>query len=274
MSTSQHNATRDLNGIPVNLIKDIVTGVLKDWTGETFGYVWNSDTLAWEKSKQAVLNAIGSEINVNVADIEAILTNGTQRSKITDGTNNAEITVGAATGAKGLRVFIGPTDPISDLPVFVEFSHHQIHEGEAHMACYLIASLGLNANFNFRINVPTSIYPHTVIEVISTSEAELFLYEGMTFTAGNGGTQVATNNHNRNSSIIPGTTIYQNATPATTGTEIWCGLVGSGNRAGSGDRGLNEFILKANTNYLYRVTSRVASNKILVRFNFYEDLGV
>lgn len=31
--------------------------------------------------------------------------------------NIAEVIAGAVTGAKGLRVYIGPTDPISDVPV-------------------------------------------------------------------------------------------------------------------------------------------------------------
>lgn len=31
---------------------------------------------------------------------------------------------------KGLRVLIGPTDVISNMPVFQLYDHHQIHEGE------------------------------------------------------------------------------------------------------------------------------------------------
>jgi hypothetical protein len=33
-------------------------------------------------------------------------------------------------GTKALAVSIGPTDPISDIPVMMPYDHHQLHEGE------------------------------------------------------------------------------------------------------------------------------------------------
>lgn len=197
----------------------------------------------------------------------------------TDASGNSIVVAGAATGVKGVRVYGGPTDPISDVPVYVDFSHHQVHEGESHEYCYLIGSLASGVSQDFRINVPagltpTTRTPHFLMEVISTLEAEIYLYEAMTYTVGNGGTLQTSYNRNRNSATTPATTIYLTPTPATTGTQIWIGLTGSGVRAGSGDRALTEWDLAANKDYLFRITSRAAGNKILVRFLWYEDLGV
>jgi hypothetical protein len=207
-------------------------------------------------------------------------TDGTQKTQITDPDGDvAQVIAGANTGVKGLRVYGGPTDPISDIPVVIQYDHHQVHEGESHEYCYLAASVGLNANLDYRLNVPDGLTPtirtpHLIMEVVTTAEAEVYLFEDMTFTVGNGGTLQTSYNRNRNSATTPGMTIYLTPTPATTGTNIWIGLTGSGKSVGSGDRANLEWDLKPNANYLFRVTSRAAGNKILVRLLWYEDLGV
>jgi len=197
---------------------------------------------------------------------------------LVDGNGNTLVSTKPFTSETALRVFIGPTDPISDIPVMIPFDHHQVHEGEAHGYANLVSSLGSGASKDFRLNVPVGLNsaatcPHLVYEVISTGEAEVYLYEGMTFAGGNGGTQRTCYNRNRNSASLAQMTIFEDPTPATTGTNIWIGLVGSGNKAGSGDRALTEWLL-APGNYLARVTSRTASNKVVIRFDWYEDLGV
>ena len=178
-----------------------------------------------------------------------------------------------------MRVFGGPTDPISAIPVHIPFDHHQVHEGESHEYNYLINSMNSGTSQDFRINVPaglaaTTRAPHMTIEIISTLETETYLYEGMTYDTGNGGTLQASYNRNRSSANVPGMTIYLTPTAATTGTNIWIGLTGSGRSAGTESRAMTEWILKPNTNYLLRITSRAAGDKILVRVLWYEDLGV
>ena len=57
--------------------------------------------------------------------------------KIMDNDGNiAKVITGYFTGEKGLRVFVGPTDPISDMPVFILAEHHHMHEGEMHQVTY------------------------------------------------------------------------------------------------------------------------------------------
>ena len=183
------------------------------------------------------------------------------------------------TKTKAINVQIGPGDVISNIPVTITYEHHQVHEGESHEYNYLISSLASGSNQDFRVNVPagltaTTRAPHVIFEVISTLEAELYLYEDMTYTVGNGGTLQTTYNRNRSSATTPGMTIYLSPTPATTGNNLWIGLVGSGRAAGGEARGMTEWVLKPNADYLFRVTSRAAGNKIVVRLIWYEDLGV
>lgn len=183
----------------------------------------------------------------------------------------------ANTGVRALTVAIGPTDPISDVPVVMDFAHHQVHEGETHTWGVLVSSLASGANKDIRLVVPdgltpTTRTPHLEFEVVSTAEAEIYFYEGTTYT-GNG-SQRTSLNRNRNSLTTPAMTIWEDPTVNAVGTQLWVGLSGSGRRAGGGDRGLAEWDLAVNQSYNLRVTSRAASNKIVIRLSWYEDLGV
>lgn len=190
-----------------------------------------------------------------------------------------ETRIQTPTKTKALNVQIGPGDVISNIPVVIEYDHHQIHEGESHIYCYLVASLASGSNQDFRINVPaglapTTRTPHVIFEVISTLETEIYLYEDMTYNAGNGGTLQTSYNRNRNSANAAQMKIYLSPTAAATGTLIHVGLSGSGRAAGADGRSMTEFDLKPNSDYLLRITSRAASDKIVVRVLWYEDLGV
>lgn len=198
----------------------------------------------------------------------------------TDGTTAASVEARKQTPTgNALNVQIGPGDPISNVPVVIEYDHHQVHEGEQHGYSNLTSTLASGSSKNFRINVPAALdtvyeAPHMIIEVITTLEAEAYLYEDMTYTVGNGGTERTSYNRNRlAAATVAATKIYEDPTPATTGTNLWIGLTGSANRAGSGSRSLTEWVLKPG-DYLVRITSRAAGCKVLVRFEWYEDLGV
>jgi len=200
-----------------------------------------------------------------------------QHIALSDAAGMPLVVTGQNTGERGLRVYIGPTDPISDIPVFMQFDHHQVHEGETHIWSVLVASLASGSNKDIRLVVPagltpTTQTPHLEYEIITTGEAEVYFYEATTYTAP--GTLVTSINRNRNSIITPAMTIYEDPTVNAVGTLLWLGLTGSGVKAGGGDRGLAEFDLAANQVYTLRVTSRAASNKVVIRLNWYEDLQV
>lgn len=197
-------------------------------------------------------------------------------SKIGDGTNTAVIQVGSVNGEKGVRVFIGPTDPISDLPVFVDFDHHQNHEGEAYQYYYYNATL--NGTVDFRLVVPayaTAIRaPHFSLELICDNTADLFIFEAPTVT-GNGSEVTTVRNRNRlGTPNVPGMKIYTGATYSGTGTELARYITIASARASvATDTSKAEWILKPSTEYLVRLTT-VGAAKTLLRMNWYEDLGV
>ena len=187
-----------------------------------------------------------------------------------------DVVVGPVTGEIGQRVYIGPTDPVSDLPVFVDFDHHQNHEGEAYQYYYYNASL--NGTVDFRLVVPAYAEeiraPHMSLELICDGTASLYLYEAPTVNAA--GTAVTTiRNRNRiGTPNVPGMVIRTGATFTATGTELARYITIVSARASiNTDTSKAEWILKPETEYLVRLTTGAASIAML-RMNWYEDLGV
>lgn len=178
-----------------------------------------------------------------------------------------------------LHVAIGPYDPISRIPVVLDFDHHQVHEGEAYQYSWYGAVN--NTSKDFKLVVPnvtaTTRTPHMVMEVISDATALVYLYEGTTFTA-EGVEDTAVYNRNRNVLTAAGTKVYVTGGTALTvnalGTKLWTGwLIASARASLATDRSLSEWDLKSNTVYLVRVTTTGNAN-VLARINWYEDLGV
>lgn len=197
-----------------------------------------------------------------------------QKIKDSDG-DVAEVVSGPFTGVKGLRVYGGPTDPISDMPVFVQSEHHHLHEGELHQVTYFPAALANGASINFRLVVgdliATTRTPHIALELDTTGESWLYLYE--TPTTSTNGTQLPVKNKNRNSAIVPTMTIWQAPTVTDVGTPLSAWISGAGEKSGGQARESVEWDLAPNTVYLVRVTAK-NTNNICLRFQWYEDLGV
>lgn len=177
-----------------------------------------------------------------------------------------------------LNVQIGPGDVISNIPVFIDFDHHQLHEGETYQYSRYWS---VNGTYNIRISVPnvvaTKATPHILWEVIADNSAFIYLWEGVTWTAV--GTQ-ETNVYNRNRNVAdaPGTKIYVTGATALTvnaaGTKLTTGwLIQTAKVALATERSLSEWDLKAATEYNLQIVTIAATN-ILLRLNFYEDLGV
>lgn len=188
--------------------------------------------------------------------------------------NQAAVIVGPFTGIKGLRVYGGPTDPISDIPVKIEFDHHQLHEGELFRAQDVQSSLG-NATVKYGITVPVFAVPiqspHMVITAdIYNGTVFIQLYEAATFT---GGAALNIYNRNRNISTTPGASIKTGVT-STNGVLLDSLYVGSGSKASSSNRAAVEWVLKSNTIYRVDAIGKVAGTEAVIGFDWYEDLGV
>jgi hypothetical protein len=173
-----------------------------------------------------------------------------------------------------LNVQIGPGDPISNIPVVMEFEHHQVHEGETHRVQSAQASLG-TGTVKYGITVPvfspTVHAPHMVLAVsIYNGSAKVLFYEGATFT---GGSPITAYNRNRNSATTPTTTITGGVT-STDGTLIETFYVGAGSKTAGSFRGDSEWVLKSNTIYRADLVGLVANTEAVLSFGWYEDLGV
>lgn len=201
-------------------------------------------------------------------------TNKSQYVRITDGVDDAAVIAGAFTGEKGLRVFGGPTDPVSDIPVGIDFGHHQRHEGETHRAEYFDQSLDTNTvKFALTVPVYASLIhaPHLLImSEVYNGSLLVRIYEGATFT---GGSDLPSKNANRNSLTTPGMTIKSGVT-STDGTLLpFSHYVGAGSRE-AGSRATDEILLKSNTVYRVDLIGLTAGTDAILHFEWYEDLGV
>lgn len=210
-----------------------------------------------------------------LTDIKGLQTSGTQRVIIASAADIAAIVAGANTGVKGLRVFGGPTDPISDIPVGIDYDHHQNHEGEAYQWFY--HNTALNGTVNFRLSVPalaaTTRTPHLRLEYMADTTTTLYLFEGPTVNAA-GTASTTIRNRNRNSTNTAGLVIYTGSTFTADGTEIYRGItVAAAKSSLSVDQSQTEWILKTSTEYLVRIVTTGASI-VMLRFHWYEDLGV
>lgn len=195
------------------------------------------------------------------------------------------LTAGVAARAQtpagnALQVQVGPGDVISNIPVVIEYDHHQVHEGEV-WQWWWFGTLN-SATKDVRISVPTltatTRTPHLLPEIISdATTTQGFLYEAVTWTASGTDDSSRIFNRNRNIGGSPNTKIYVSGGTAltvnSTGTQIWQGYLFSGKSALTVDRASSEWDLKSNTEYLFRVTT-TGNGSVLMRLNFYEDLGV
>lgn len=193
-------------------------------------------------------------------------------TSIVNGADTAEISTGAVDGEKGLRVFIGPTDPVSDLPVFVEFEHHQVHEGETYRA----QSAALSATQQFVIVTGAHANPiqapHMIVgAAVYGGAMRLELYEGLS-VAGTVGAALTPHNRRRQSTNTPTATISL-VTGATGTTLLETTMIAASERT-SDNRAGSEWILKPSTSYLVVATEVVAYTDTFVTFSWYEDLGV
>lgn len=184
-----------------------------------------------------------------------------------------------------LNVQIGAGDIISNLPVIMDYDHHQLHEGES-FRWSVLNTAGLSSgsskdiqlivpNITGVVSVPTAVQkcPHFRWEIITDSYSTAYLYETPTITV-NGASRTPIPME-RNGSYTPKLAIHEDPTVTAVGSLIWQGIfTASKNSAGSTDGSSAEFVLKNNTTYLLRFTSGTTGCKYLIRMIWYEDLGV
>jgi hypothetical protein len=226
----------------------------------------------------------GPDPETNVKTYGENATGKTQAVALDDSAGMPLVVTGANTGVRGLRVYGGPTDPISDIPVYMDFDHHQIHEGEAWHCDVYIANLNSAANRDIVFTVPNLTItnaiiqcPHFRYEVSVNDLCNVFFYEAPTVTAETG-TPLTAVNFERNGTYTAGVTILDAPTITNVGTQIdaeyFMTASTTQSKISNSGNSPHEFVLKNNTKYLFRVTSGAAGCDIHVDFTWYEDMGV
>jgi hypothetical protein len=168
--------------------------------------------------------------------------------------------------------------------VTIDYDQHQVHESESWHYDFYVASLTSGSSKNIRlvvpnITVPSGIpvaarMPHLRYTVEAADRCDVFIYETPTFSTT--GTQRTPINLDFNHSGTPQMTIWEDPTVTATGAQKERSgvITAAAGKAGGSAQGVNEFILKNNTEYLLRVTSGATPNIVLIDLHFYEDLGV
>lgn len=158
----------------------------------------------------------------------------------------------------------------------IDFVHELVHEGRAFTVSYKPADnspIADNADITFGISVGTRV-PHVLWSAVAGGEAEVFLYEGATFT---GGTALSAYNLNRGSSAalyIPTTSFVLGPSITGAGTQLYNYMVPGGTgggRQGAVAREGMEWMLRPNTKYTIRLYNRSGGNGYMsLAVSFYE----
>lgn len=156
----------------------------------------------------------------------------------------------------------------------VDYPHHEIHGGSAYFAVYsaLVNSAG---TIEVRIQTPDSpswAHMQIGIDAALAATAELWVPTTKTDDAGN---RITPFQRNGNSANTSGLTICHTPGGAQAGNAGLLQYIGAASTSGrfvasgsTGSRG--EFILKQNTAYLIKVTSRADNNALSIILDWYE----
>ena len=156
----------------------------------------------------------------------------------------------------------------------ISYEHHEIHSGSHFYICGF-ETLDEDAEADFVVETPnTAKWLHMSFAVTGTSQTELAIYEGATVAAD--GTLTTPLNNNRNSDKVSVATVRKNPTVSNAGTLIYqssSGLAATNPTRADID-GLiqreREIILRQNTKYLFRITSRQDNNIVNYCGEWYE----
>jgi hypothetical protein len=155
----------------------------------------------------------------------------------------------------------------------VDYSHHEVHEGESYIAPDVQAVD--TTTIKWQITTPdTTKWAHMIPDIACTSECLITITEGSDRIDG---TSVPAINRDRNSSNVAGIVVTRTPTGGTTdgATTIFKKRLGTtgagpfGASAPGSSRGVQEYKLKQNTKYVVAVQTFAAAF-VSADFNWYE----
>lgn len=224
------------------------------------------------------------------ASTSAIQADGTQKTQITDGTDDVPVIAntsanvnldeenglvtnsmmfarGATDKVKGIRM-----DEITQVLMTIDYAHHEIHDG-SHFVIHINKDIPNSGTFNVAFTTPSSTtWMHTIFAINVEGEADIKLYENV--TSWTGGTSITPLNSNRNDDNVTSVTGMAYDVTISLGTPITLahGVYGSGRSFGGRARNDSEFILKQNTKYFLLITNQIsgAANETNISMEWYE----
>ena len=172
------------------------------------------------------------------------------------------------------------TDAIKTISV----DHSEIHDGSFHQAILNTSSLGASSWLMMQINTPSSDIAeiHMFSDFNNSGGAVEFLKIGSPTTMINGNAMVTVFNNNRKSTKVSSLVIFSNPTGgsiSSTATSSQANIIyyyyegstgGNQGKNASNGRDANEWILKANSTYVYKITNLGSAGLATLRLNWYE----
>jgi len=159
--------------------------------------------------------------------------------------------------------------------ISLDQAHHEAHDGE--LFSYSGYDLDLDSGETIEVVLVTpntDIEQHILYTVGGALQTVVQAYEGCTHTIGS---TYEAYNHNRRSSNTTTLTLAAVATDGSDGTLIYSTGFGTATGVGAtrvtgggSARGDNEWILKKNTKYLFRITSQTDNNSVNFNLSWYE----
>ncbi len=146
--------------------------------------------------------------------------------------------------------------------VFIaDMIHGFIHQGRLWTASVFNSSLSASGVMNLLIQVPAAMEAHARFTFNVGHNCSIEVFEGTTFS--NAGSAATVRNRRRSVAGSPGVTVTTGPTLSLDGTSLFAGFVpGGGLIAAGGGEGhsFEEWIMKASTNYLVRLSNNLVAS--------------
>ena len=164
-------------------------------------------------------------------------------------------------------------DEMTRALVMISYEHHEIHEGSLFYAEFVDATMVDTNKLELIIVTPdTTRHAHMFFGVSVTGASTTQIYQDVTTSAD--GTAVTRKNRHGNSSNTATVVVTHTPTITNDGALFqtkYCGATGKFSADGEDQRSENEWLLKQNTKYLFRLTAD-ANIKGKIFCNWYEHI--
>ena len=153
----------------------------------------------------------------------------------------------------------------SDVAV-IDTGHKRTHLGQAFATHHNSSNLADGSNINVQFETG-AVAPHLIMHISGKFDHDFDVLESPSTSAG---TAHVAYNKNRTSATTSTITVKTDVTISADGTNIAQNVVGEGQRMGGATDFEQEWILKASTTYVFRLTSRANSNRVHINLAWYE----